>query len=86
MQKGYLILYKTNDGQVEIQLRASSGTVWLIQEEIAQLFDKKRSTIAEHIQNILESDELNKESVCRNFRRPAKDGKNMLTQENKNKP
>ena len=75
VQKGELILYKTDDGQVEIQLRAVEGTVWLIQEEIAQLFSKGRSTIAEHIQNILQTGELDKNSVCRNFRRTANDGK-----------
>ena len=70
-----MILYKTTDGQVEIQLKAVEGTVWLIQEEIAQLFDKGRSTIAEHIQNIFQDKELSKDSVCRDFRRTASDGK-----------
>ena len=72
---GEMILYKTKDGQVEIQLKAVEGTVWLIQEEIAQLFDKGRSTIAEHIQNIFQDKELSKDSVCRDFRRTASDGK-----------
>ena len=71
VQKGELILYRTDDGQVEIQLRAVKGTVWLIQEEIAQLFSKGRFNIAEHIHNILKAGELDKNSVCRNFRRTA---------------
>ncbi len=75
LHKGEMILYTTEDGQVDVQLRALEGTVWLIQEEIAQLFNKSRSTIAEHIQNILQSGELNQNIVCRKFRRTATDGK-----------
>ncbi len=75
MNKGELILYQTEDGLSEIQLRAIDGTVWLSQDEIARLFDKGRSTIAEHIQNVLKDGELQENSVCRNFRRTADDGK-----------
>ena len=50
-------------------------TVWLTQDAIAILFDKSRSTIAEHIQNVFQSGELQEESVCRKFRQTATDGK-----------
>ena len=56
-------------------MHASDGTVWLTQDDLAELFDKGRSTIAEHIHSILADQELNKDSVCRNFRRTAADGK-----------
>lgn len=75
MNNGELIIYQTEDGLSKIQLKAIDGTVWLTQEEIAILFDKGRSTIAEHIQNILADEELNEDSVCRNFRRTAADDK-----------
>lgn len=75
MKKGELILYQTEDGLSEVRLRASEGTVWLCQDDLAELFDKGRSTIAEHIRNIFDDRELNKDSVCRNFRRTAVDGK-----------
>ena len=75
MSSGELIIYQTEDGLAEISLRAIDGTVWLTQSEIAELFDKGRSTIAEHIQNILSEAELDRSSVCRNFRRTASDGK-----------
>lgn len=75
MSKGELILYQTEDGSTKILFRAIDGTVWLTQEEVADLFDKGRSTIAEHIQNILSDGELIESSVCRNFRRTAADDK-----------
>ena len=75
MSKGELVLYRTEDGLAEVQLRAIEGTVWLTQGEMGELFDKGRSTIAEHIQNILKDGELEENSVCRNFRRTADDGK-----------
>ena len=75
MKKGELVLYQTEDGLSEVSLRASDGTVWLTQDDLAELFDKGRSTIAEHIRNIFDDHELNKDSVCRNFRRTATDGK-----------
>ena len=75
MKNGKFILYQTEDGLSEVSLRASDGTVWLTQDDLAELFDKGRSTIAEHVRNILDDRELNKDSVCRNFRRTAADGK-----------
>ena len=76
MSNSELILYQTEDGLAQISLTAIDGTVWLTQDEIADLFDKGRSTIAEHIQNIFSEGELDENSVCRNFRRTAEDGKN----------
>lgn len=51
------------------------NTVWLTQLEIAELFGKGRSTIAEHISAIFEDGELESASVCRKFRQTADDGK-----------
>lgn len=75
-----LILYTTDDGLTELQLKAQDGTVWLTQDEIADLFQKGRSTIAEHIQHVFSEGEMRPESVCRNFRRTAADGKNYDVQ------
>ena len=51
-------------------------TVWLTQEQMAQLFSKDRKTITRHIQNIYEDGELEENSVCSFFEHTAKDGKN----------
>ena len=76
MNNGEMIIYQTDDGSTKINLTAREGTVWLNQEEIADLFDKSRSTITEHVQNVISEGELEENSVCRNFRRTAADGKN----------
>lgn len=75
MSNGELVMYQTEDGLAQISLTAIDGTVWLTQDEIGVPFDKSRSTVAEHIQNIFSESELDEGSVCRNFRRTAKDGK-----------
>ena len=54
-------------------------SLWLTQDAIAVLFDKSRSTITEHLQNIFQSQELQEDSVCRKFRRTASDGKSYAT-------
>lgn len=75
MEKGEIILCAAEDGKATIRLRAQEGTVWLTQLEIAELFGKGRSTIAEHISAIFEDGELDPISVCRNYRQTAGDGK-----------
>jgi len=78
MPTGEIILYTTEDGLTKIQLKTYDGTVWLTQDEIANLFCKARSTIAEHIQNIFDEKELEPISVCRNFRRTAGTGASKI--------
>ena len=51
-QKSQIIIYKTEDGQAKIDVRFEGDTVWLTQDAISKLFEKGRSTITEHIQNI----------------------------------
>ena len=62
MSEGELILYTTEDGKVDIQLRAISGTAWLTQEQIAELFDRERSVVTKHINNIFSGLELDEKS------------------------
>lgn len=69
-----MILYE-GDGGLRIQVRLKDETVWLTQDEMAELFDKGRSTITEHIQNIFKEGELTEKAVCRDFRRTGSDGK-----------
>jgi len=53
-----LILYTTDDGKSQIQLRADLGTVWLTQLEMAELFDATKQNISLHLKNIIEDGEL----------------------------
>ena len=70
-----IILYTSEDGQAKLQVKIEHETVWLAQEQMGELFDKGRTTITEHIQNAFKEGELDKKSVCREFRRTASDGK-----------
>lgn len=74
-----LILYQTEDGQTKIQARLENETVWLTQAQLIELFGKAKSTISEHIKNIFEEGELEENSVVRNFRITAADGKDYQT-------
>lgn len=69
---------QSQENGVEVMYR--DETIWCTQDAIAALFDKSRSTIAEHLQNIFKEGELQKDSVCRKFRRTAADGKTYETQ------
>lgn len=73
-----IILYKAPDGQTAIDVKFENDTVWLNQQQMAKLFDKARTTIVEHIQNVFSEWELSEKSVCREFRHTASDGKKYL--------
>jgi hypothetical protein len=70
-----IIIYNTEDGKTKIKVTTSDETVWLSQKQMAELFDKDRKTITEHIQNVFKEGELAENSVCRKFQHTAKDGK-----------
>lgn len=74
-----LILYQTADGNTQIEVRLENETVWLTQAQIGTLFQKAKSTISEHINNVFIERELNKHLVVRFFRTTASDGKNYDT-------
>jgi hypothetical protein len=63
-----IILYTTEDGITKINVQLENETVWLTQEQMANLFGKARSTITEHISNIFVEGELVEKVVCRNIR------------------
>jgi len=73
------ILYTATDGEVKLGVFVSDETLWLSQKNMSELFDVSVSTINEHLKNIFNTEELNKESVIRNFRITASDGKNYAT-------
>lgn len=62
-----------------VQVMYADETIWCTQDAIATLFDKRRSTIAEHLSNIFKEGELTREVVCRDFRQTATDGKSYNT-------
>ena len=62
-----ILIYQTEDGQTKIQTRLEDETVWLSQEQMAELFQKARSTINEHIKNIYLENELSEEESMKKF-------------------
>lgn len=79
MTNSELIIYRSEDGQTKIETRLEDETVWLTQLQLADLFQKAKSTINEHISNIFSEGELDEQSVIRKFRTTAADGKTYDT-------
>jgi hypothetical protein len=78
-KKSEIIIYQTDDGHAQIQLRAEGGAIWLTQLEIAELFDITVANANIHIKNILKEGELSSESVIKESLITAADGKNYRT-------
>ena len=74
------LIFQLENKEQGIEVMYADETIWCTQEAIAVLFDKARSTIAEHLLNAFSTGELVKDSVCRKFRRTASDGKPYDTQ------
>ena len=69
------LIYQNQEGDVKIDVRFQDETIWLSQAEMSVLFSKDKRTISEHISNIFKEGELDENSVIRNFRTTATDGK-----------
>lgn len=74
-----ILIYQNPDGNIKIDVRLEEETVWLSQAQMAELFGKDKRTVREHISNIFTKGELDENSVVRNFRTTAADGKNYPT-------
>lgn len=72
---GEVLIYETKEGAFAVDVRLEAETVWLTQKQMADLFGKSVKTINEHVGNIFKEKELQEESVIRNFRITAADGK-----------
>lgn len=77
-QSGFL-LYKAPDGEVKIEVALEDETVWLTQKAMAELFGVVKSTISEHLSNIYETGELDREATVRNFRTVQQEGERSVT-------
>ena len=77
--KGEIVIYQAKGGKTTLKVKLQQETVWLSQAQLSNLFDKNKRTISEHIRNIFKEGELSENSVVRNFRTTAKDGKSYET-------
>ena len=67
MDKGQFLLYQTPDGDSLIEVKLQNDTVWLSLDQMAELFQRNKSTISRHIKNVLEDGELQEEATIANF-------------------
>ena len=75
MRNSSIIMYTTEDGLTKIETTFDEDTVWLSLEQMAELFQRDKSTISRHIKNIFEEGELQRNSVVAKFATTASDGK-----------
>ena len=80
-EKGNIIIYQSEDGGVRIDVRLEEQTVWLTQQQMADLFGSSRTNVVEHIKHIFEDEELNEEATCRKFRQVRQEGNREVTRE-----
>ena len=78
---GEILIYQSEDGLTNIEVKMQDETVWLSQQQMADLFQTSRTNIVEHIKHIYAEDELDEASTCRKFRQVRMEGKRQVTRE-----
>lgn len=71
-----ILIYQSENGRIKVDVMFEDNSIWLSQTQICEVFGKAKSTISEHIRAIFDENELDKNSVVRNYRTTASDGKN----------
>lgn len=79
--QGEIVIYQTDEGSTKIDVRFVDETVWLTQQQMADLFQSSRTNIVEHIQHIYEEGELDEISTCRKFRQVRTEGNRQVSRE-----
>ena len=78
MENNKIIIYQTEDGQTQIDVRLENETVWLTQAQMAELFQTDRTSIVRHINNIYKVEELDRESTCAKIAQVQIEGKRTV--------
>ena len=78
---GEILIYQTDEGQTNIEVKIEDDTVWLTQQQMSELFQTSRTNVVEHIKHIYEEGELDEISTCRNFRQVRKEGNREVTRQ-----
>jgi hypothetical protein len=78
---GEIIIYQTEDGLTNIEVKIQDETVWLTQQQMADLFRTSRTNVVEHIKHIYDEGELDEHSTCRKFRQVRKEGNREVSRE-----
>lgn len=78
MDNGNIILFQTQGGETKIEVRLANESVWLTADQMAELFQRDRSTIQRHVKKIYEEGELNSDSTCALFAQVQTEGKRQV--------
>ena len=78
---GEIIIYQTDDGLTHIDVKMEDETVWLTQQQMADLYQTSRTNVVEHITHIYEEGELDENSTCRKFRQVRQEGNRQVNRE-----
>jgi hypothetical protein len=73
-----IVIYQTEDGQTQIDVRLENDTVWLSQAQMAELFQTDRTSIVRHINNIYKVEELDRDSTCAKIAQVQIEGKRTV--------
>ena len=76
-----IIIYQTEDGVTQIEVRLENENVWLTQQQMAELYQTSRTNVVEHIRHIYDEQELDEFSTCRNFRQVRTEGNRQVERE-----
>jgi hypothetical protein len=79
--KGDIVIYQTQDGLTQINVKFEDETVWLTQAQLVELYQTSKSNISEHIKHIFEEGELSEDSTVRNFRTVQIEGTRKVERE-----
>ena len=74
-----IVIYKTSNNQIDVEIDYSNDTLWLNVEKISELFEKDRTTIQRHIKNIYKDGELDQNPTCAFFAQVQKEGSRSIT-------
>lgn len=79
--KGQIVIYQSDDGQTNIDVRLEGETIWLSQQQMAELFQTSWTNVVEHIKHIYDEGELEEEATCQKFRQVRQEGSRTVTRE-----
>ena len=80
-ENNQIIIYQSDDGETRIEVKFTGETVWLSQQQMADLYQTTRPNIVQHIRNIYADGELDEEATCKNFLQVRQEGTRQVTRE-----
>lgn len=80
-ENNHIIIYQSEDGKTHIEVKLEENTVWLTQQQMADLYQTSRSNVTEHLLHIYEEGELEEKATCRKFRQVRQEGNRQVERE-----